>query len=93
MVNKTQLTASDNSLNTLNKVSVYPNPMNSELFIDNVNRFNSFKLISLQGQQVINGELNEGNNRIDVSSIKAGSYLLILEGLGIQNQVIRILHL
>jgi hypothetical protein len=93
MVNKTQLTASDNSLNTLNKVSVYPNPMNSELFIDNVNRFNSFKIISLQGQQVINGELNEGNNRIDVSSIKAGSYLLILEGLGIQNQVIRILHL
>ncbi len=62
---------------TNNSIHIYPNPANSKLFIDNVNRNNiEFSIIDSNGKKCINGLLNQQNNSINIQSLKNGYYAI-----------------
>lgn len=68
------------ALNTVafnkNKINVYPNPVLNSLFIA-TDEFQSYKMYSILGSKISEGNLSVGNN-IDCSSLTSGVYLLNL---------------
>ncbi|WP_298533279.1 zinc-dependent metalloprotease [uncultured Algibacter sp.] len=71
----------DNSVtNSLNSVSIYPNPIRDNTIylkgFDNLSRL-YFKVINLQGQLLLSGKAL--NNRIRINTLSSGSYFLLLE--------------
>lgn len=61
--------------------SIYPNPTKKFLQIENVNltlERQDFLITDMQGRIVLEGELNETDNRILVESLSSGLYLLNL---------------
>lgn len=57
--------------------TVYPNPSNSQLFIEGLGvEFEKIELVSLAGTVLLQEELNAANNTIDLSDIPTGNYLL-----------------
>ena len=54
--------------------SIYPNPVQETLFIESTEPV-SFKVFSLFGQNVLSGQ----GSQIDVSSLQAGTYILMLK--------------
>lgn len=67
-------------------VTVYPNPTNGILKIENIQTDATFTMISLTGQVVSEGELFINSNTIDVSTVQNGIYMLqIKQGSNIQN--------
>lgn len=85
----TQNILSNESFNDDNIV-LYPNPCNSEFFIEGKS-FNSYQLINSLGQIVKNSSLDENldTQKISVSDLSEGIYYLKLSGLnGISNKKI-----
>lgn len=65
--------------NTLNKLSVYPNPATSQinLSFENKNRNASIKIVSIVGQTVLEKKNISGSHfSIDVSSLSSGIYIV-----------------
>lgn len=62
------------------KLVVYPNPVQDELFVSNIDRgeFDQLGIYSMQGAQLQKQAVNNKNIRIDISSLSNGVYLLIL---------------
>lgn len=61
--------------------AIYPNPVLSNLYIDNPgNEFHQFELLSLVGELIQKGRLHEGKNSIDLCSVPNGSYIISLSG-------------
>jgi hypothetical protein len=63
--------------NTYSKeeIIVYPNPVEKELFINNIEGDFSFKIFDITGKNVLNGT-NKTSKGIDVSILNKGTYLL-----------------
>lgn len=61
------------------KLRCYPNPAINELFFDMGKQLNdcNFAIYSITGQKVLNGLLS-GSNRIDISSLPSGQYIIEL---------------
>jgi len=57
-------------------LTVYPNPSNN--LINTNLTFRSFKIIDLMGKGVFEGEFNLLTNKIDISSLAHGLYLLVI---------------
>ena len=66
-------------------LSIFPNPTTTILNIKNAQNFNSFKILNITGEVVIDGELS---NQINVESLGTGVYLLELHN-NTESQVIR----
>jgi hypothetical protein len=62
---------------------IYPNPARDILYVDNIDTESNFKIINLQGQLVLMGQL-EATHPIDISSLKSGVYFL---QIGSENDV------
>jgi hypothetical protein len=89
LVNKTQA----NGLNEIVETSsVFPNPFNENLNINNVGSYQQFKIFTIQGQLIQEGKLVRGENNLDMSHILAGSYVLGLFDLGQNSRFIKIVH-
>ena len=58
--------------------ALYPNPTNQKINID-IQQETDYIIYNLSGQQVSNGKLNVGQNKINFSNVKAGIYLLNLK--------------
>lgn len=58
-------------------LKIYPNPATDVLFVDGLNQNTSFRLIDLTGKEVKRGFTQ---NRIDVSDLNRGMYLLQVDG-------------
>lgn len=73
-------TSIKNTYDILDYVSVYPNPINNELYIDIIksNKKYNYTLTDALGREILKGILSEKNNRIDVSSLPKSYYLLTL---------------
>ena len=57
--------------------SVYPNPVNSVLNISTATSENmSYKIINLQGAEIMSGNINASNNQISVDAISQGVYFI-----------------
>ncbi|MBS1655597.1 MAG: T9SS type A sorting domain-containing protein, partial [Bacteroidetes bacterium] len=61
--------------------SVYPNPVQNELYLTStdVEGFDKASVYSLQGKLIRQVQVTEGATIIDVSSMPAGSYIIILQ--------------
>jgi hypothetical protein len=63
-------------------VSVYPNPAQQELNINNESgAADRVKLISVKGEEVLSQDLFEGANRLNLN-LESGNYLMLLERRG-----------
>ena len=57
--------------------TVYPNPSKSELTVEGLNEeLQDLELITLAGTVLLDTQLNAANNKLDLSAISAGNYLL-----------------
>ena len=57
--------------------TVYPNPSKSELTVEGLNEeLQDVELITLAGTVLLDTQLNAANNKLDLSAISAGNYLL-----------------
>ncbi len=65
-----------NEVNLNNQITVYPNPASNTLTINQINANFSYKIINLQGQEILNGELKKPFSSIDISKLEAGSYII-----------------
>lgn len=59
---------------------VYPNPVNSKVFINNLDNFKSFSILNMQGATVKSERLNKNLNQIDIGNMPPGFYLIHLVG-------------
>lgn len=62
----------------LNKISVYPNPTADFVFITENANIATFKILDLVGKTIVQDKLNQ-SNKIDVSNLKEGLYILELK--------------
>jgi len=66
---------------TTEKLSVYPNPVNEIINIQNAPEGTStVKIYRMEGVMVLSEQVSKGNLSIDVSSLTKGFYLLTLNG-------------
>jgi len=81
MVLKFLVTSTDEA-NAETAVSVFPNPVASQLNVNNDNSFDLLEIIDMQGQLKFTAKLVDGNNQFDLSSMPAGIYFLRFTGEG-----------
>ncbi|MFM6984831.1 MAG: T9SS type A sorting domain-containing protein [Chitinophagaceae bacterium] len=62
-----------------NQLQVYPNPAESELSIVSTSE-TDFRIMDIQGRELMQGKLESGLNTIDVSSFSKGIYLIECNG-------------
>jgi hypothetical protein len=74
-------------------VTVFPNPVSDQLTISNNNSLSSYKLISIDGKEVLSDELSAGNTSIIVTHLQSGIYFLVLKGTEQQSSILKIVHL
>lgn len=65
-----------NEVNLTNQITIYPNPASNVLAINQLNANFSYKIINLQGQEILNGELKKPFSSIDISKLENGSYMI-----------------
>ncbi len=71
--------------NTLSAVSVYPNPTDGKLTLSGLSEETAFKVISISGQVVLNGNVSNTADTIDLSRFENGIYVIQLtQGQAIQ---------
>jgi hypothetical protein len=62
-------------------ISLYPNPVTDQLFIENkTGLFNQFTIVNMLGQMIKQGGLKQGNNKIETTSFGSGIYYIIVHG-------------
>jgi len=64
-------------------IAAYPNPFTSNLMIEN-QKATKFRLISVLGKVVMEGQLEQGQNNIQTTGLGNGLYILSIEGLPAQ---------
>ena len=70
----------ENENKSNSNISIYPNPTYDLLHIDNLKTPSTYRLLSIVGAVVQQGNLKEGNNSISVAAIPGGVY--VIEVLG-----------
>jgi Secretion system C-terminal sorting domain/NHL repeat len=65
-------------VNTNLLISIYPNPVNKELYIDNLESQAAYIIYNIVGTSVQRGILRKGENAINISSLLPDMYLLEL---------------
>jgi len=64
---------------TASNLTVYPNPARSQINIEGLNQESEFELISVLGERVLSGKVNNAANQISVSNLTKGVYFLKIE--------------
>ncbi len=70
----------NNTVSTLNGLTVYPNPVNSVLFVNTTEKNGFITLYDISGKAVFTSKIHQGQNKIDVSELPAGVYILKIAG-------------
>lgn len=65
-----------------NQFNAFPNPTNSTLTIDGIQQKTTYSIFTMDGKEVVSGELSAMNNQIDVHSFTEGSYQIVLSQEG-----------
>ena len=62
-------------------IIIYPNPSNKEVVVKNkFNNLTPYTVNTLQGNQVLKGRLNSTENRLNISKLSSGVYILNISG-------------
>ena len=65
-------------------ILIYPNPATEILNVKfEGNKFKNLSIVDLNGKQIFTKLLEENSAELNISSIDSGSYILILDGKGI----------
>lgn len=80
-----------NSIIEKQEFKVYPNPVNDELIIENNQQINSIiELTDLLGQIILIQKLNNYTQRINLSTLKKGIYILKIKNKNFVQQIIKL---
>lgn len=60
-----------------NKISLYPNPANQKVTIENNELIKSLQILSIDGKLILDEEINTNHYELDVSNYKNGIYIII----------------
>lgn len=78
-IGDTSLSVVDN-LNIANAFSIYPNPFNSNIFIESTNiETYTIKIHDITGKKILKTSFNNKTN-IDLSALNSGMYIAVIEG-------------
>ena len=61
------------------KTTVYPNPAADKVYINNLDGFQEYSILNMQGAVLKSGNLNSNNNQINIESYSPGMYFMILK--------------
>lgn len=70
------LVSINDEASSIHQVSIYPNPVQNEIFIKSEVRFQSLKIMAFDGQLIKSDTISEGQS-INVSELDSGLYLII----------------
>lgn len=70
--------SSAKDLNSQNVLRCYPNPVKDILSISSASEIRSFKLLTLDGKQMLSVSVNELNASFDISALSAGYYIALV---------------
>jgi hypothetical protein len=77
-----------------NLLKVYPNPLSSgQLSIEISDQYKepiSFRILSINGYEALNGSVSSGVNQFDVSNLSKGVYMILIESEKMNNKRILI---
>jgi aryl-phospho-beta-D-glucosidase BglC (GH1 family) len=60
------------------KTTVYPNPATDKVYINNLDGFQEYSILNMQGEVLKNGNLNSHQNQVNIESCASGMYFMIL---------------
>lgn len=66
--------------NIKNDITVYPNPTNGLLTINNLEGYNEVEVLSVTGSKVYNTEFNKSSLQLNLTSLHPGMYFINLKG-------------
>jgi protocatechuate 3,4-dioxygenase beta subunit len=58
---------------------IYPNPSSNYLIINIENSNYKYKILNINGDELLNGKLISGSNKINIELLNVGSYIVVLE--------------
>ncbi len=61
------------------KTTVYPNPATDQVYINNLDNFQEYSILNMQGQVLKTGNLNSHQNLVNVETYPPGMYFVILK--------------
>lgn len=93
VINKSGEITSLNENKIQEAFNVFPNPVSDQLTISNNNSMNAYKLITMDGKEVLSDELGTGNITINMTQIPAGIYFLVLIGAEQKSTISKVVHL
>ncbi len=80
MIDLEDALSSENQVQTSNAVTLYPNPVKSELFIRSDKNIESISIFDYSGKKILS--LNSHNNKkLDVSGLSQGIYLMLIKDI------------
>ncbi len=60
------------------KTTVYPNPATDQVYINNLDNFQEYSILNMQGKVVKTGNLSNYQNQVNVETFSPGMYFVIL---------------
>jgi len=70
-------------IETLSKIpaySLHPNPANNEITIDGLKYFKGYRIFDMIGRTVMNEKVNSSSDKIDISALQSGIYIIEISG-------------
>lgn len=61
------------------KTTVFPNPATDKVYINNLDGFQEYSILNMQGEVLKSGNLNSYNNQINIEPYSPGMYFMILK--------------
>ncbi|MFN8207877.1 MAG: endo-1,4-beta-xylanase [Bacteroidales bacterium] len=81
VINRSKVAAVGNIENKDDELILYPNPVEDQLHLANIEGFNDISLTDLAGRVLFFSEIRqEGEVKLDVAHLRSGVYLVILSG-------------
>ena len=93
VINKSGEITSLNENEIQEAFNVFPNPVSDQLTISNNTSLSTYKLITMDGKEVLSDELGIGNTSINMTQIPSGIYFLILTGSDQKSKISKVVHL
>ena len=93
VINKSGEPTSLNENEIKELITIFPNPVIDQLTITNNNSLSTYKLIKLDGQEVLSDVIGAGKTMINMTHLPAGIYLLVLTGPEQKSTISKVVHL
>lgn len=81
---------STKEVNKENQASVYPNPATDALFVVlKGNKEEKAEIHNMEGRKIMETTIGNGKNKIDISNLPSGNYILTVKGIDLSSKFIK----